>query len=75
MNNPLVRPLGCRFRLHRTAESATQDRLRGELFSSGVAADILARWVAVLDTHATDLVDQSTIDSESQRLQELIDAA
>lgn len=56
-------------------QSDTQERLRGELFESGVADDILARWVAVLETHASDLVDQATIDSESQALQEQIDAA
>ena len=74
MNNPLVR---------RWAEdsdfSALQaeahDRLRSELFESGTATGILARWVSVLETHATDLVDQSTIERDVQQLQEQIDAA
>jgi spore coat protein CotH len=56
-------------------QTEAQDRLKAELFESGTAAEILARWVTVLETHATDLVDQSTIDSESQSLKEQIDAA
>ena len=73
MNNPLAR---------RWAEdsdfSALQaeahDRLRSELFESGTATGILARWVSVLETHATDLVDRSTIERDAQQLQEQIDA-
>jgi spore coat protein CotH len=39
--------------------------LQAELYDSGVAASILDEWVDLLETHATGLVDQQTIESES----------
>ncbi|MCA9859184.1 MAG: CotH kinase family protein [Thermomicrobiales bacterium] len=74
MSNPLARRWDANTEFA-TLQSETQDRLRSELFESGTATNILARWVSVLETQATDLVDQSTIDRESQSLQGQIDAA
>jgi spore coat protein CotH len=74
INNPLVKRWEADADFS-ALQSASHERLRAELIESGVASEILARWVAVLETHATDLVDRSTIESESQSLQEQIDAA
>lgn len=57
-----------------TLQADARTQLASDLFESGVATGILARWVDVLNTQATDLIDQTTIDSESQSLQEQIDA-
>jgi spore coat protein CotH len=74
VNNPLVR----RWKADAAfaaMQSEAENRLRAELFESGNAANILARWASMLETHAADLVDQATIEREVQQLQELIDAA
>jgi hypothetical protein len=46
----------------KTAELTTQ------LFDSGVAADVLDEWVALLEAEATDLVGEATIAEEAQRI-------
>ncbi len=58
-----------------TLQTDTRAQLVTTLFASDTATGILARWTDLLETQATDLIDRSTIDSESQRLQEQIDAA
>lgn len=40
-------------------------RLRTDLYDSGAAASILARWVSVLEHGASELVDQATIESDA----------
>jgi spore coat protein CotH len=35
------------------------------LYESGAAADVLAEWVTLLNTQASDLVDSSTVDTEA----------
>jgi hypothetical protein len=42
--------------------------LRSELYDSGTADEILARWVANLTEHATDLVDAATISEEADAI-------
>lgn len=42
--------------------------LRSQLYESDVAADVLAQWVAVLKSGATDLVDAATVDEEAARI-------
>lgn len=42
--------------------------LQSELYAGGVAAEILARWVAVLEDGATAYVDSATITSESESI-------
>ena len=42
--------------------------LTSQLFDSGVAADVLAEWVALLEAEATDLVDEATIAEEAERI-------
>lgn len=44
-------------------EKSTQ--LKGELFASGKAAEILDSWVALLKEQASDLVDAATVDDEA----------
>ena len=43
-------------------------RLRSELYESGKAAEILARWVDLLKSQASDLVSEETITSESESI-------
>jgi spore coat protein CotH len=52
------------------AELVADDRasLRAALYDSGVAAEILAAKVAVLEAQAADLVDASTLATESQQI-------
>lgn len=72
INNPLVQ----RWTAVDTFAALQQDaetRLRGAMFDSGVAAGILSTWVDVLETHATDLVEQSAIESDAKALKEQID--
>lgn len=73
MNNPLA-TRWAKVDAFTTLQSDTKAQLSANLFEGGTASDILARWVAVLETHAADLIDPSTIDQESQSLQEQIDA-
>lgn len=73
MNNPLSSRWAA-VDAFTTMQADARTRLAAELFQSGVAARILSGWVTVLETHATDLLDQSTIDGDSQPLQEQIDA-
>lgn len=73
MNNPLS-SRWAEVDAFTTLQADAKTRLAAKLFQSGDAATILSGWVTVLETHATDLVDQSTIDGESQSLQEQIDA-
>ncbi len=42
--------------------------LEGELFESGLAAEILAEWVTVLEADASDLVDPETIATEAEQV-------
>jgi spore coat protein CotH len=42
--------------------------LTGRLYESGVATDILAEWVTLLETQASDLVDSSTVRSEASKI-------
>ena len=44
--------------------------LRAELYDAGVAAEILSRWVDVLEAGATGLLDTETIASESDAIAE-----
>jgi hypothetical protein len=43
-----------------------QETLRASLYESGVADQILARWVGVLESGASNLVDSESIASESE---------
>ncbi len=43
-------------------------QLRADLYDSGTANDMLARWVSVLEKGAGDMVDQATITSESEAI-------
>lgn len=43
-------------------------RLRTDLYDSGAATAVLARWVGVLESGATAMVDQATITSESEAI-------
>lgn len=45
--------------------------LTGRLYESGAAADVLAKWVNVLKTQATDLVDSSTVEQEAGKIASL----
>jgi hypothetical protein len=47
-----------------TEEAAA--RLRTDLYDSGTAAAVLARWVGVLEGGASAMVDQATIKSEAE---------
>jgi spore coat protein CotH len=44
--------------------------LTAQIFDSGLAADVLAEWVALLEAEATDLVGEATIAEEAQRIRE-----
>ncbi len=57
-----------RFKANPEWEQLYEERLaelRSELYESGSAADILAEWVTLLKTQASDLVDSATIDQEA----------
>ncbi len=43
-------------------------RLRADLYDSGMANDMLSRWVGVLEKGAAAMVDQATITSESEAI-------
>jgi spore coat protein CotH len=49
-----------------------RDRLQAGLYASGVATDILGRWVGILEEQATDMVDEGTIAEESDAITEII---
>jgi hypothetical protein len=44
------------------------------LYDSGAAADILAEWVTLLKTQASDLVDSATVDTEAATIAEYFTA-
>jgi spore coat protein CotH len=71
MSNPLVQRWA-EVEAFTTLQSDASARLESDLFKSGVAADILSRWVDILETHASDLVDQSTIEKDASSLEEMI---
>jgi spore coat protein CotH len=65
--NPLVQ------RFNATTDFAAMETdqrtsLQASLFAGGVGADILARWVAVLEADATALVDADEISSEAESI-------
>ncbi len=49
-------------------------RLRTDLYESGAATEVLDRWTAVLTDQATDIIDASTIESESSQIAEFFTA-
>jgi spore coat protein CotH len=60
-----------RFHANAEFEAVYQQKLtelRSELYESGTADEILARWVATLTEHATDLVDAATISDEADAI-------
>jgi spore coat protein CotH len=60
-----------RFHANADFEALYQNRLaelKKDLYASGVATDILAKWVGVLKAQATDLAPASTIESEAARI-------
>lgn len=42
--------------------------LKAQLFDSGVAADVLVRWVSLLETQASGLVDAATVKSDAAKI-------
>jgi spore coat protein CotH len=65
--NPLIE------RTKKIAEYSTliddeTDRLRTDLYTGGIANDILSRWVNVLESGAGSMVDTATITSESDEI-------
>ncbi len=48
----------------------TRTRLRDDLYESGDAANVLARWVGVLKDQASDMVDEETLATESDAIAE-----
>jgi spore coat protein CotH len=60
-----------RFRADSELQALYEERLatlKAQLFDSGVAADVLARWVTLLETQASDLVDAATVQSEAAKI-------
>lgn len=60
-----------RFHANAEFEALYQQKLtelRNELYDSGTADEILARWVATLTEHATDLIDAATISEEADAI-------
>ena len=60
-----------RFHANAEFEALYQQRLtelRNDLYDSGTADEILARWVATLTEYATDLVDAATISEEADAI-------
>jgi spore coat protein CotH len=60
-----------RFHANAEFEALYQQKLtelRSELYDSGTADEILARWVATLTEHATDLIDAATISEEADAI-------
>ena len=57
-----------RFKANPEWEQLYEERLAeltSKLYDSGAAADILAEWVTLLKTQASDLVDSATVDTEA----------
>jgi spore coat protein CotH len=71
MSNPLVQRWAG-VDAFTTLQSDAATRLESDLFASGIAADILSRWVDILETHATDLVDQATVEQDASSLREML---
>jgi len=60
-----------RFHANPEFEALCQQKLvemRSRLYESGGAADVLDRWVNLLETQAADLVDRSTVQQEAARV-------
>jgi spore coat protein CotH len=60
-----------RFHANAECEVLYQKRLaelQTQLYGSGAAADVLAKWVDVLKTQASDLVNSATIDTEAAKI-------
>lgn len=60
-----------RFHANSELEALYEERLadlKTKLFESGVGAEVLARWVALLETQASDLVDAATIKTEAAKI-------
>ncbi|MBX3069267.1 MAG: CotH kinase family protein [Thermomicrobiales bacterium] len=74
MSNPLVTRFSAVTEWADLIES-TEAQLRADLYDSGRAAEILARWGDLLQTQATDLVDAGTIASESAAIAEFFTTA
>lgn len=53
----------------------TEAQLRSDLYASGLAAEILARWVDLLDTQAREFVSAETIATESAAIAEFFTKA
>ena len=60
-----------RFHANSKLEALYEERLadlKTKLFESGVGAEVLARWVTLLETQASDLVDAATIKTEAAKI-------
>jgi spore coat protein CotH len=60
-----------RFHANTEFEALYQQRLtelKTQVYESGAAAEVLAEWVTVLKTHASDLVDPATVDGEAAKI-------
>lgn len=69
LSNPLVD----RFNAVSSFSGLVDERktaLRAELYDSGVAAELLSGWVAVLTSGASSLVDPATVTTESEQIAE-----
>jgi spore coat protein CotH len=64
IENPLVKRFDA-VQEFKALVDTQQETLRADLYESGMAADILARWVRLLESGASALVDSDTIASES----------
>ena len=66
-----------RFKANPEWEQLYEERLvelTSTLYESGTAADILAEWVTLLKTQASDLVDSATVDTEAATIAEYFTA-
>jgi spore coat protein CotH len=66
-----------RFKANPEWEQLYEERLAeltSKLYDSGAAADILAEWVTLLKTQASDLVDSATVDTEAATIAEYFTA-
>lgn len=60
-----------RFHANAEFEAVYQQRLtelKTQLYENGVAPDVLEKWVTLLKTQASDLVDATTVDSEAAKI-------
>lgn len=70
MSNPLTQRFNANEDLAAQLTEATES-LRATLYTSGTAGTILDRWVAVLESGATSLVDASTVSSEAESIRSI----